>query len=79
MFSTNKTEFQRFADERPLQVPAQKRFSEYRQIAARGGSFGLWLRNKHHDDFDRLYEQWWLKNRQLWGIVYAQQFVPGRQ
>lgn len=70
--ATNKTEFQRFLNERPSSVPILALLAVRYALNPRGKStFGFWLRVKHRRTFDRAYNSYWLKHPKLHGVIYA--------
>ena len=68
---TNKTEFARWLDEHPDDVPAlRKRATEYRSDPRGQNHFGQWLHAKHYAEFARAYENWWLHKPGKFGRIY---------
>lgn len=68
---TNKTEFQRFLDERAPEVdPVVKYIEKYR---VNKGHYGAWLRSKFPDVFNSAYKKWWLKHPAMFGVIYAEE------
>jgi hypothetical protein len=69
---TNKTEFQRFVDQKPESVPPfAKRLTEFRKVS-RHDHFGAWMRSKHLEEFSWVYKTWWLIRPELFGEIYKE-------
>lgn len=70
--ATNKTEFQRYLNDRPDAVPSLRRLSVTYAANPHGKhTFGFWLRVKHRAVFDTAYRRFWLNHPELYGVIYA--------
>jgi hypothetical protein len=70
---TDKTDFMRYVNAHPGEVPQlHKRLQEYLCVHARGGGFGMWVRNKYAPDFHEAYTRWWLQRPDLFGAIYEE-------
>ncbi len=70
---TNKTEFQRYLDSNPNDVPCLSSVVEkYQSTNPDSGRFGFWLRQRNFDKFNKAYRSFWLNHPELYGKVYAE-------
>lgn len=70
---TNKTEFLRYLDDHESEVPMLRKLAgAYREHNKTRHTFGMWIHARHIGAFQRAYSRWWLKNPQLWGIIYEE-------
>lgn len=68
---TTKTEFARYLNEYGIEVDSVSKYiADYHQALKNGKAFGMWLRVKQPEIFNAAYNKWWLKNEQLWGVIY---------
>jgi hypothetical protein len=74
---TNKTEFQRFLDDRPTELKSLgKRLREYQIVKKQKNEFGFWLRTKHREEFNALYNDWWKGHPEFFDAEAPQDLLP---
>lgn len=62
---TSKTDFMRYLDSHPPYNDAR-----YNSIRSHSKKWGCYLRWKYRDNFDQLYDNWWVVHPETWDQAY---------